>query len=457
MEDELVKIIIAGDGKVGNMLTSQLSSEGHDITLVDSNPEVLEASIQSYDVMTVQGNCASMEVLSQAGVQDADLVIAATSADEVNMLCCMTAHGMKPSIHTIARIRNPEYSDQIYKMRDVFALSLAVNPEKQAAAEIERLLKFPGFLHREAFASGRVEIAEIRVDANNKLCNVSLSELDNVVKCRVLVCAVLRNGTAVTPDGNFVLQAGDKVFVTAPTNELAILLNNIGVITKKVKNVMICGGSRIGYYLAHRLQKSGMRVKIIEQKKERCIHLASLLPNVTIIHGDASSQTLLYSENIETMDAVVTLTGLDEMNMIIAMYAKKCGVSQIITKVGRRRNGNLLDELELGSVICPKELCCSNIVRYVRAMQNQMGAAVTVHSIADGKVEAMEFRVNEKTAHCNEPLKTLNTRKNVLIASIIHGGQIEIPNGDSCYTQGDSVVVVTSSDKILYQLNDIFE
>ena len=178
---------------------------------------------------------------------------------------------------------------------------------------------------------------------------------------------------------------------------------------------------------------------------------------MTVIQGDASSQALLYSEDIEEMDALVTLTGLDEMNMIIAMYGKKSGVSQIITKVGRRRNGNLLDELELGSVVCPKELCCNNIVRYVRAMQNQTGAAVTVHTIADGQAEAMEFRVNEKTIHCNEPLKALKIRKNVLVASIIHGGQIEIPNGDSCFTQGDSVVVVTSSDKVLYQLNDIFE
>ena len=457
MEEKPVKIIIAGDGKVGNMLTNQLSAEGHDITLVDSNPEVLEASIESYDVMTVQGNCASMEVLNQAGVQETDLLIAATSADEVNLLCCMTAHGMLPGIHTIARIRNPEYSNQIYKMRDTFALSLAVNPEKQAAVEIERLLKFPGFLHREAFVGGRVEIAEIRLEASNKLCNVSLNELDSIVKCRVLVCAVLRNGNVVTPDGNFVLKAGDRVFVTAPTNNLAILLNNIGTITKKVKNVMICGGSKIGFYLAQRLQKSGMSVKIIEQKKERCIQLASLLPHVTVIQGDASSQALLYSEDIEEMDALVTLTGLDEMNMIIAMYGKKSGVSQIITKVGRRRNGNLLDELELGSVVCPKELCCNNIVRYVRAMQNQTGAAVTVHTIADGQAEAMEFRVNEKTIHCNEPLKALKIRKNVLVASIIHGGQIEIPNGDSCFTQGDSVVVVTSSDKVLYQLNDIFE
>lgn len=235
LEDERVKIIIAGDGKVGSMLTSELLAEGHDITLVDSRPEVLEASIERYDVMTVQGNCASMAVLNQAGVRDVDLLIAATGEDEVNLLCCLTAHGMNRGIHTIARIRNPEYTDQIYKMRDTFALSLTVNPEKQAAVEIERLLKFPGFLHRDTFASGRVEIVELRLDAQNKLCDVALNDLDSIVKCRVLVCAVLRNGTCITPDGNFVLRAGDRVFVTAPTNNLAILLNNVGIISHKVK------------------------------------------------------------------------------------------------------------------------------------------------------------------------------------------------------------------------------
>ena len=391
-----MKIIIAGDGKVGLSLTQKLSAEGHDLTLIDSNQKVLDSSVERYDGMGVQGNCASMRVLESADVRKADLLIAATSADEINLLCCMTAHGLNPKIHTIARIRNPEYGKQIFTMRDVYSLSLMVNPEKQAAVEIERLLKFPGFLHREAFVGGRVEIAEIRLDASNKLCDVPLSNLDSIVKCRVLVCAVLRNGNVVTPDGNFVLKAGDRVFVTAPTNNLAILLNNIGIITKKVKNVMICGGSKIGFYLAQRLQKSGMSVKIIEQKKERCVQLAELLPNVTVIQGDASSQALLYSEDIEDMDALVTLTGLDEMNMIIAMYGKKCGVSQIITKVGRRRNGNLLDELELGSVVCPKELCCNNIVRYVRAMENQTGAAITVHTNADGKAEAQEFRMKRQ-------------------------------------------------------------
>ena len=221
-----MKIIIAGDGKMGSTLTRQLSMEGYDLTLIDSNPKVLGSSEERYDVLVVQGNCASMEVLLQAGVKDADLLIAVTGADEINLLCCMTAHGLNPRLHTIARVRNPEYADQIYKMRGMFALSMAVNPEKQAAQEIERLLQYPGFLKRDTFAKGRVEIVELRIDEHSKLCNVALKDMNNIVKCKILVCAVLRNGKAFAPDGNFVLQERDRIFVTAATSVLTILLKN---------------------------------------------------------------------------------------------------------------------------------------------------------------------------------------------------------------------------------------
>lgn len=250
-----MKIIVAGDGKLGSMLTRQLSAEGYDLTLIDANLKQLESSVERFDIMVVQGNCASMDVLDQAGVKEADLLIAATGADEINLLCCMTAHGLNPRLHTIARVRNPEYTDQIYRMRDMFALSMTVNPEKQAAVEIERLLKYPGFLKRDTFAKGRVEIVELRIDANNRLCNVALNDMNNIVKCKILVCAVLRNGTAIAPDGNFVLCEGDRIFVTAAAKELTILLKNLGIITHKVKRVILCGGSRVSFYLAKQLSK----------------------------------------------------------------------------------------------------------------------------------------------------------------------------------------------------------
>lgn len=452
-----MKIIIAGDGKVGAILTRQLSAEGYDLTLIDANLKVLESSEERYDIMAVQGNCASMATLDQAGIREADLLIAVTNADEVNLLCCMTAHGMNPDIHTIARIRNPEYTEQIYKMQHLFALSMMINPERQAALEIERLLKYPGFLKRDTFAKGRVEIVELRVESGHKLCNIALNDLYSIVKCKILVCTVIRNGKAVAPGGDFVLMAGDRVFVTAPTNVLTILLKNLGIITHKVKRVILCGGGRVSYYLAQSLIKNGIGVQIVEQNYDRCIQLANLLPKASVIHGDATKEFLLDNEGISDCDALVTLTGVDEMNIIISLYGSSCKVPQIITKLGRLENNTILDALPIGSIISPKELSCNNIVRYVRAMENQTGAALTIHTIADGQAEAVEFVVDKGTLHCGEPLKKLKLKKNVLIVCIMHGSQLDIPSGDSSFAYGDTVIVVTGADRVIYQLNDIFE
>ena len=452
-----MKIIIAGDGKMGAMLTRQLSAEGDDITIIDSNPKVLESSEEKYDVMAVQGNCASMEVLLQAGVKEADLLIAMAGHDEVNLLCCMTAHGLNPKLHTIARVRNPEYTDQIYKMRDIFALSLSVNPEKQAAAEIERLLRYPGFLKRDTFAKGRVEIVELRVDEKSKLCNAALIDMNNIVKCKILVCAVLRNGKAVAPDGNFVLREGDRIFVTASSDTLTILLKNLGIITHKVKRVIICGGGTMSYYLASRLENSGISVQLIENDPERCNVLAAMLPKTCIIQGDASSQYLLESEGVSESDALISLTGLDELNMIISLFGTNSGVPLVVTKLGRMDNASILGNVVPGSVVSPKELCCNTIVRYVRAMKNQTGAALTVHTIADGQAEAMEFIVDSTTQNCRLPLKKLKLKKGGLVVCITRSGRTEIRNGDSYFDVGDTVIVVTGSDEVIYQLNDIFE
>ena len=452
-----MKILIAGSGKVGITLARQLSAEGNDLTLIDSNLSVLESVVERYDVMTLHGNCASMKTLMQAGLMDADLLIAVTGADEVNLLCCMMAHGINKNLHTIARIRNPEYTEQNYEMRDVFSLSLSVNPEKQAAVEIERLLKFPAFLKRDTIAKGRVEIVELRVDANSKLCDVPLNGLDSIVKCKVLVCAVLRGGEAAAPDGNFVLRTGDRIFVTAPTNTLATLLKNLGIITRKVRRVILCGGGRVSFYLAQLLQKSGINVQLIERDADRCTQLAALLPSACVVHGDASDQALLSSEGLEGCDALVTTTGLDELNMVISLYGNSCGVPQIVTKLSRVENTRILDSLPLGSIVCPKDLCCNTIVRYVRAMQNQTGAALSVHSIADGQAEAVEFLVDETTLHRGEPLKKLRLRRNVLIVCIMHGNEIQIPNGESCFAAGDTLILVTNSSNVILQLNDIFE
>lgn len=453
-----MKIIIAGDGKVGSTLAKQLSAEGYDLTLIDAKAKVLEMSEERYDVMAVQGNCATMEVLDNAKVKETDLLIAVTNADEVNLLCCLLAHGMNPKIHTIARVRNPEYTKQVYEMRGLFGISMMINPEGSAALEIERLIKYPGFLKRDTFAKGRVEIVELRIESNSKLCNLTLNDLEGVIKCNILVCAVLRDGKAISPNGYFTLKENDRIFVTASPQNLTILLKNLGIITHKAKQVIICGGGRASYYLAKGLANSGIAVKIIERDKERCVEIATLLPEVDIIHGDASSEFVLESEGIAKCDALVTLTGVDEMNTMISLYGHSCGVPQIITKIGRIENSTLLNSLPIGSIISPKALCSNAIVRYVRALRNQTGAARAIHYIADGQAEAIEFLVDENTLHCGEPLKQLHIKKNVLVASITSGfRQTIIPNGDSVFEKGNTVLIVTSAKQVLYSLNDTFE
>ena len=452
-----MNIMIAGNGKVGSTLTRLLTAEGHDVTLIDTNLRVLEASQEQYDVMAVHGNCAAMDTLLQAGVRDAELLIAATSADEVNLVCCTTAHGLNPKLHTIARIRNPEYTNQIYKMRNIYGLSMLINPERQAANEIEKLLKYPGFLRRDVFARGRTEIVELRIDAKSKLCGVQLMDLASIIKCRVLICAVLRNGQALVPNsGTFTFQEGHRVFVTARTKDLTTLLKNLGIITRRVKRCLLCGGGRVCIYLATALEKSGIAVTIVEKNYERCQELCAQLPNCTVIHGNAGNTDLLESEGLSQFDAVVTLTGEEELNMIVSLYANSVGIPQVITKLGHISNQSILDTLKLGSVVCPKELVAGNIVRYVRAMQNQTGAAISVHAIADGQVEAMEFLVTENTKGCDTPLKNLKPKANVLIASISHGSVTEIPNGDSMFHAGDTVVIVTTNCGSIRQINDIF-
>ncbi len=451
-----MKIIIAGGGKVGLSLVRQLSSAGYDITLIDAKQSVLDKTIEKYDILTIRGNCASMNLLQQADIADTDLLIAATNEDEVNLLCCMTAQGLNPNLNTIARIRNPEYTEQVLLMRDTFSLSLTVNPEKQTAREIEHLIKYPGFLRRDRFAKGRVEIVELRLKKDSPLCDIPLISLNSIINCKVLVCIVLRGDKVIAPDGNFVLREGDRLYVTAPTATLTVMLKNLGIITHRVKRVIICGGSRISYYLASQLTQTGISVQLIEKDLERCEQLADLLPEVCILHGDASDESLLDSVGLEDCDALVTLTGLDEINIITSLYGNSHNVPLIVTKLGHMENSNIVESLSIGSVISPKELCCNTIVRYVRAMYNQTGAAISVHSIADGHAEAIEFLVDETTKHCNEPLKSIQLKSQILVGCIIHGPRTEIPDGESSFSPGDTVIIISTRDDVIYQLNDIF-
>lgn len=451
-----MKIIICGAGRVGTTLVEQLSSERYDLTVIDRDRAVMETISEEYDVMALRGNAASMNVLSQAGVKDADLLIAATGNDEVNLLCCMTAHFMNPSLHTIARVSSPEYATQAYTMQNAFALSLAFNPEKQAADEIEHLLRFPGFLKRDTFAKGRIEIVEIKVERGSRLCDVALSELGGVIRQKILVCTALRDGRAFIPTGNFVIREGDRIFVTAPTNALSALLTDLGAVPHRAKHIIIVGGSTVGFYLARMLRGAKLDVTIIERDPAVCNDLAALLPGVNIIHGDACNRDVLESEGLSESDALVAVTGQDETNIIVSLYGERFGVPQIITKLDALDDSRIISALPIGSVICPCKLSCNTVVRYVRAMKNQAGAALTIHTIADDQAEAIEFPVDASTLHRGVPLRNIRLRENILIGGIARGGSIEIPSGDSCFMEGDSVVIVYNGDEVLLQLNDIF-
>lgn len=452
-----MKILIAGCGDVGEMLAQQLSEEGYDLTIIDSDPRVLETGIERYDIMAVQGNCASMEALRRAGVKKSHLLIACTGSDELNLLCCMTAHSLNPRLHTIARIRDPEYLEQVYQMRDAFGISMTFNPDQDAAEEIERLLKYPGFLTRERFMGGRAELAELRLDAENPLCGVKLRAMESIVKCRVLVCAVLRDGEAMIPDGEFVLAENDRIFITASSDNLATMLKHIGIVSHRARHVMIAGGGTMSYYLAKALRTSrSVDVQIVEPNAERCTELSVLLPHATVLQGDLRNQKMLVSEGLLNADALVSLTDSDELNIITSLYGSSHDVPQIITKIGAAENLEMIEDLPLGSVISPGRFCCNTIVRYVRSMRTRDGAATSVYAFADGQVEAIEFLVDPDTFYCGKPLKQIKLKKNVRLACISRGNDIVIPNGDSSYAEGDSVIVLVSGDAVILNMNDIF-
>jgi len=452
-----MNIIIVGDGKVGAALTEQLSSEGHDITIIDSNPRVLDRSAERYDVMALTGNGASMATLREAGADRADLLIAATSRDELNLITCLTAKKLGAR-HTIARVRNPEYAEQLITMREELGLSLSVNPEYAAAQEAYQLLQFPSFLKREPFAKGRVEIVSVPVKEGSKLVGIPLHKLYEIARVNVLVCAVERGEEVYIPDGSFVLQEGDAIFVTAALQDLARLIRNLGLVEHKVKSLLIIGGSRVAFHLARRCLDSGMDVKIIEQRRERCEELAEALPSAIVIEADGSQQEVLDAEGLRSYDAVITLTGMDEENLILSMYASHVGVGKVITKVNRIEYYDVFRKVGLGSVISPKGLCCANIVRYVRAMNSasESEGVITLHSIVDGKAEALEFLAGPNTRHCGEPLKDIPVKKGILVSCITHQGKTIIPKGDSRFHPGDTVIVVTAGGQAITGLDDIF-
>ncbi|NMP38281.1 MAG: Trk system potassium transporter TrkA [Clostridiales bacterium] len=460
-----MKIVIVGDGKVGYLLTQLLCKEEHEVVVIDNDAEVLAELQKTLDVAIVQGNGATVDVQREAGVQDSDLLIAATSGDEINLLCCVVAKllGCK---HTVVRVRNPEYDQQIDFLRKNLGLSLAINPEKAAAREIFRLLQFPSFLKRDSFAGGRVELVEWKLPPTSALVGKKLGEISDTLRANALICAVDREGVITIPDGSFVLEPGDRVTVSADSAKLVNLIHNLKLDARPVKNVMIIGGGRIAVYLAAMLTNSKVDVTIIEQDAQRCEQLSAYLPEVTILHGNGTQQDLLFAEGIRETDAVVTLTGMDEENLIVSMFANSMGVPKTITKINRIEYVGVLNHAGLDTLVSPKMLVADEIMRYVRAVYEtgtgsvhkagQTGTVETLYRIVNGKAEALGFTVPQEGKYLGVPLSELHFRSNILLASIIRAGKVIVPKGADVMQPGDSVVVITTSDHAIASITDIF-
>ena len=416
-----MKIIITGCGKVGRTLAEQLSRENHDVTVIDQNPEALQYVADNLDAMCVVGNGAVFRTQIEAGVEDADLMIATTSSDELNMLCCLIAK-KAGNCHTVARIRNPEYYQEIRYIRGELNLSMAINPERAAAMEIARLLRFPSAIKIEPFAKGRVELLKFVIPKESALDQMRVSEVVEKLRSNVLICAVERGDMVVIPDGNFRMQSGDKISFIAPHKDSADFFKKAGIGTSTIKSVMIVGGGRLAYYLAKTLSDTRMKIKIIDRDERRCRELSELLPGAMIIHGDGTDQRLLLEEGIGSAGAFASLTGVDEENI-----------------------ENVINSLNLGSVIYPKLLTADIILQYVRAMQNSMGSNVeTLYKIVADKVEALEFRVKKDAPMLGIPLEKLNLKDNLLVACINRNGTIITPRGQDTLEAGDTVIVVTT-------------
>ena len=447
-----MKVVIVGDGKVGYTLTKSLSEEGHDLVVIDNNKRILLASQESLDVAVVDGNGASVEVQREAGVDTADLLIAAAHGDETNLLCCMVAKKLGCK-HTIARVRNPEYDQQIRFMRDELGLSMVINPEKAAALEIFRLLQFPSFLKRDSFARGNAELVELKLTGGKPL-----QQFRTVADVNALVCAVERDNEIHIPKGDFTLHLGDKVTIAADAADLVKLIKNLKVYSPKAQRVMIIGGSRTAAYLAQRLIRNKIDLTIVEQDEKRCMDLSEALPQATVINGNGTDQKLLLSEGIASADAVVSLMGIDEENLLVSMFASYVGVPKSITKISRNEYNPIFESMGIDSIVSPKLLTANEIVRYVRAMEDTTGGSVlTLYKIVDGKAEALEFSVKGEAKFLNLPLYRLKLKKNVLIAAIIRARRVIIPSGADVMQKGDTVIVVTEADRAIRDLKDIFE
>lgn len=451
-----MKIIIIGDGKLGFHLAENLSKENNDVIIIDKNPEALKRADEYLDVMCIKGNGLSTRILLEAGVKEADLLIASTASDEMNMVCCLTAKQLG-AMHTIARIRDPEYADELSQIRSDLNLDMVINPEQAVAGEIARLLEFPPAMNVELFAKGRVEMVEMKITSDMSIANMRLQDISKRISPSILISSVLRGDDVIIPKGDFVIKEGDTIHIVGQPSKVFRFCTRIGVHVQKIKNVMIMGGGKIAYYLAKYLDEMEIKVKIIEIDRERCIELTELLPNVLVIHGDGSDEIILQSENLSDMGAFISITGRDEDNLIAALLAKQNGVQKVIAKINRVNYAGVIKGMGIDNVVSPKLIIANHILRYVRGLQNAMGNPVDkLYRVMGDRVEVVEFTANTFTSFLDSPLKNLKVVGGVLVAAIVRKNEIIIPHGNDAIKIGDKVILI-AKDKILTDLNDMVE
>ena len=451
-----MNIIILGSGKVGRTLAEQLSNEGHNIVMVDIIAKKVQDISEDADIMGVLGNASSINTLLDAGIETADILIAVTGSDELNLLCCLIAKKVS-KCHTIARVRNPVYGKEIGFIKERLGISMIINPEQAAAIEISRLLRFPSAIKIDTFAKGRVELLKFKVKPEFHLDQMTVMEVAERYKNSILICAVERGDEVYIPSGNFVLKDNDIISIIASPVNSALFFKRIGIHTHQVKSTMIVGGSTLSYYLAKLLLAMKIRVLIVEANKDRCEQLSELLPDATIINGDGTDKNLLLEEGLTRVESFVTLTNLDEENILLALFAKKNSNAKLVSKVNRIAFDDIIEGLDIGSVIYPKYLTADYILQYVRAMQNSIGSNVeTLYQILDNKAEALEFSVHEDCPFLNTPLADLDIRNNLLVTCINRNGKITIPRGQDSIQLGDTEIVVTTV-KGLHDIKDILK
>lgn len=450
-----VKIIIVGCGKVGESLCAELASEHNDILVIEKNAKTMERLINKFDISGIVGNGADIEIQQEIGVASADMFIAVTEMDEINIISAVLARQLGAT-YTVARVRNPEYSSRLSFVRESLGISLLLNPELSAAQDIARVLKFQSAVSVESFAGNRVNLVEVEVMADSKFVNMSIRDFRQHFGS-LLICVIHRGDEIIIPSGENFIREGDRIHVTGSSKDMGMFMKRAGKKEKKIGSALIVGGGRLGYYLLDLLEDTRIQTRLIEVDEERASKLSQEFPHAEIIHADGTDQDILDEMQIEEFDAFISLTGVDEENLIISVYARNKGVRKVITKMSRLEILKVLGDVPIRSIITPKQLVANQIIQFVRARANAQGSNVeALYRLVNNQVEALQFRVKRGSRVCDIPLMELKTKPNLLIAYIIRGDELIFPGGRDTLQAHDRVIIVTKN-KTFTDLDDILE